>query len=136
MAGVTGVAGTTVASLLGVPSLFTGTVAVASLDVLALVAPVLTSAVATGLMALGVLQLVMITMRLNNNMRFIFIPFISLSGGEGGGDGFFGMDAGGVKYGNKRVTLIDQQGDFGTPQNNPLGALGDEISDDFAVAQA
>ena len=88
------------------------------------------------MMALGVLQLVMITMRLNNNRRFIFIPFISLSGGEGGGDGFFGMDASGVEYGDKRVALIDQQGNFGTAQNNPLGALGDEISDDFAVAQA
>ena len=134
MAGVTGVAGTTVASLLGVRSLFTGTVAVASLDVLVLVAPVLTSAVATGLLALGVLQLVMIIMRLNNNRRFICVPFTLFC--EGGGDGFFGMDTGGVKYRDKRVILIDQQGDFGTAQNNPLGALGDEISDDFAVAQA
>ena len=136
MAGVTGVADTTVASLLGVRSLFTGTAAVASLDVLGLVAPVLTSAVATGLMALGVLQLVIITMRLNNNRRFIFIPFILLGRCKCNGDGFFGMDASGVEYGNKRVTLVDEQGDFGTAQNNPLGALGNQIGDDFAVAQA
>jgi hypothetical protein len=114
VAGVTGVA-TTVASLLGVLSLATDTVAVASLDVLALAVPLLTSAVATGLMALGLLQLAAITKRLRTNSRFIAALLWRHSvGSEGSGDGFFGMDAGGVEYRDKRITLVDQQRDFGT----------------------
>ena len=53
---------------------------------------------------------------------------------KGVGDGGLGVDGGGVEEGDRSMSLLNEEGDFGAAEDDGLSALSGEGLDDLEVA--